>query len=156
MNKLFLLTIVLSAYLYYNTSIETDYAYYDLTLKKCHPTDLNYTIHGVWPELDKHNWPSFCNKTKKFNYTALYPILPELTKYWYSCLQTKELSNETFWQHEYLKHGVCTQFNEIDYFNWTLHLFYNATNQGLIDQLCPSEGTIACMIPYNLNWTLRN
>jgi ribonuclease I len=158
MNTLYLFIILLSWFLYYNIppSIEVNILYYDLALKKCHSLDKNYTIHGVWPEYNNTEYPQFCNKSIKFNYTILNPILPELNKYWYSC-PGKGSSNKSFWEHEYLKHGLCTPFiDEIDYFNWTLNLFKNATESGLIDQRCPLEGKNECMISYNLNWTLRN
>ena len=147
--------LLLALYIYYNIpSIETDILYYDLALKKCHASERNYTIHGLQPEYNQNLWPAFCNKTQKFNYTILNPILPQLNKYWYSCGGG---SNSSFWEHEYLKHGLCTPFsNELDYFNWTLNLFYNATKSGLIYQKCPSNGIVECMISYNLNWTQRD
>jgi hypothetical protein len=103
----------------YNTIL-----YDDLAIKRC-PSDLNYSIHGWWPEYGGHSWPSWCNKTKykDFNLTAIKPLLSEMEKYWYACPEWKNMTDTRFWHHELEKHGSCLNYTVPDFFNHTLNAF---------------------------------
>jgi len=91
-----------------------DFSYYQLRLQKCDSGDI-FTIHGLWPEYDNSTWPSYCK-----NITYDKQLIPQdMDKYWYSC---KGDSN-SFWKHEWIKHGVCTDYTQLEYFTVVLDLY---------------------------------
>lgn len=54
----------------------------------------------------------------KFNVTALNPIRGELDKVWISC----NGDNPSFWNHEWSKHGTCSPYKQLEYFQTALKL----------------------------------
>tara|TARA_B110000261_G_C12916500_1_gene290673 strand:- start:68 stop:535 length:468 start_codon:yes stop_codon:yes gene_type:complete len=110
-----------------------------------------WSIHGLWPQYKKNQYPTFCNKVD-FDIKKLDLILPELEKYWYS-YKKNEKDDENFWKHEWEKHGSCmfTVMNEFDYFNKTLEL-YNTAIQIDIPHEFYDEKTNKCLIPITLDF----
>ncbi len=97
------------------------YNYYELAIQKWCTDD--YMIHGLWPQIDKNNYPVYCE-----NVSYNYPngsLLDNMNKYWNSC-------DDTIWEHEWTKHGSCVKLayniDEYDFFNITINLFkkYNS------------------------------
>ena len=130
---------------------ETDVRFYYLSLIK--EDDGKYSIHGLWPQYNEHAYPSFCKKVN-FDVTQLHDILPELEKYWYSNIGDSGIEfDETFWKHEYEKHGSCvfTEISEHDYFSKTLDLYYKAITDNLPDKYYVPE-TKKCLIPVSLDF----
>lgn len=83
--------------------------------------DINFSIHGLWPEYSNNSYPSYCNKSAVFNITTLKPYLYDLNVYWLSF----EGPNQDFWKHEYLKHATCfPEVTESEFFNKTLNLYH--------------------------------
>ena len=82
-----------------------------------HSTD-NYSIHGLWPQTDRTHWPSFCQRVS-FDLEKLTPILQQLHEQWYS----DRGKDDSFWKHEYEKHGTCSGLDEYTYFVTALQLF---------------------------------
>ena len=107
-----------------------------------------WCIHGLWPQLDKDNYPTFC-KPVVFDESKLSSILPDLNKYWHS----NRGSNENFWEHEWKKHGSCMfqNMNEFDYFNKTLELFAFVKNSNIIEKYKIND---TALIPFSLQFTL--
>ena len=107
-------------YLYelYNGYFNKRKDFYYLSLIK--ESDGYYSIHGLWPQYSLQSYPTFCRPVN-FSLTKLDPIMDKLNKYWYS---TKG-SNETFWKHEYEKHGSCMfqPMNELNYFSKTIEIY---------------------------------
>ncbi|XP_052864183.1 ribonuclease Oy [Anopheles cruzii] len=64
-----------------------------------------WTIHGIWPTKINTIGPLFCNKTAVFNVSELATILPQLEDHWVNVEKNKP--EESFWEHEWLKHGTC-------------------------------------------------
>ena len=97
------------------------YFTYFLALQKCTPNS-NYTIHGLWIDYYRGGYPQNCNLSNKFYLNQLEPIKKDLNSYWYSCSD----NSESFWKHEWLKHGTCfyPKLNVFNYFNKTLNLFF--------------------------------
>jgi ribonuclease T2 len=94
-----------------------------------HAVNLNidFSIHGLWPEYNNNSYPSYCNSSADFDVDKLEPIMDDLNKYWISYVG----SNQNFWKHEYLKHATCyPEINELDFFDETMkiYLFTNTTN----------------------------
>ena len=75
-----------------------------------------YSIHGLWP----HNG-NYCSN-KKFDMDKIGSLLPRLHRHWYSNYG----KDETFWKHEYEKHGTCSGLSEYDYFEKALDCFEKA------------------------------
>ena len=73
------------------------------------------TIHGLWPQ-----WAESCGG-EPFDVNQLAPILDEMTTDWPSCEGSD--TSEEFWQHEWEKHGTCTQIPQLQYFRTALQLY---------------------------------
>lgn len=124
--------------------------FYYLSLIK--EDDECFSIHGLWPQYDEHTYPTFCHKVD-FTLEALQPIMGQLKNNWYS----NRGPDETFWKHEYEKHGSCvyTPMTEFTYFQTTLDLFDQAITLGLAEKYYNPE-TKKCLIPVNLNFTFSD
>ena len=128
-----------------NCSKYDSYNYYDFAMKKCNMND-DWSIHGLWPQYTPNKWPQYCNisKNKEFNKKELSPIQNLLDKYWYSCYG----QSYTFWEHEWDKHGECTNYTVLEYFQEGLKIFNNV----MINHLsCCNETSLSCMISYSLD-----
>ena len=61
-----------------------DTRFYYLSLIKNEAYDENeFSIHGLWPQNSKTDFPSYCKRVN-FQLSKLVPILQDLNKYWYS------------------------------------------------------------------------
>ena len=109
-------------------------------------------IHGLWPQYDNYNYPSFCNRTIDFDIKKIETLLDKLNKEWYS----DKGKNEEFWKHEWLKHGTCmfNTCNEYDYFKKALDLFENSKKNNTIDKY-RIPNTNKSMIPFTLDFCIR-
>jgi ribonuclease I len=105
-----------------------DCDYYVLALDKC-TDDAPFTIHGLWPQYNEYNWPSFCDPSATYDPNAISDLMSQMNTDWPACNWGH---NQTwFLSHEWLKHGTCSQWDEHDYFaaalsiyqsnNWTDH-----------------------------------
>ena len=121
--------------------IENPTNFYFLSLIK--EDDATWSIHGLWPQYSLTKYPRFC-KRAAFDISKLNPIIEDLKEYWYS----NRGPDETFWEHEYLKHGTCNfnNFDEFNYFKTTLILFHKALSLNLPEKYYNSE-TDKCLIP---------
>ncbi|KAF7113320.1 hypothetical protein RHSIM_RhsimUnG0138300 [Rhododendron simsii] len=78
----------------------------------------NFTIHGLWP--DNFSGPSleFCNNRSR--YIAITgPLLQRMQSNWPNIINHSD-TGQTFWTHEWRKHGTCSRFNQVTYFNSAL------------------------------------
>ena len=118
---LFLTSIFAFKYVYVFASISS-YEYI-LALERCLDKSVgNFTIHGLWPQYNSKTWPQYCNKSSHFDIESLDPIMNDINKYWNTCKQFNR-TEKWFLSHEWLKHGTCTPFNEIEYFSTGLALY---------------------------------
>jgi len=86
------------------------------------PAVNGFTIHGLWPERNDASYPQNCNNIP-FNITSISALVPQLNINWPSYMGP----SETFWCHEWEKHGTCSinaaaLETQYDYFNATLTL----------------------------------
>lgn len=144
--KYFLFVLPLAIF----TNLFLQVHYYEFALKRCNSTS-DWSIHGLWPQYNVSSWPQFCHKFK-FDVNKLDSIKPQLNRDWYSCYGSS--TNYHFWKHEYLKHGTCSPYNESEYFKIGLRLFEEVKEKGYIDEFC-QDNDFNCLIPYNLNLTIR-
>nr|BAA95359.1 S-like RNase [Volvox carteri f. nagariensis] len=63
----------------------------------------HFTIHGLWPNYSNGSWPQFCTPEDKFDEDQLEDLMDDLEVEWPSVYD----SDETFWEHEWSKHGTC-------------------------------------------------
>ena len=80
-----------------------------------------YDVHGLWPEVccNYHGYPFFCHPVT-FDINVLKPILPSLLEVWFPTYnQSQQLE---LMEHEYVKHGSCTDFSLLEYFETALCL----------------------------------
>jgi ribonuclease T2 len=83
-----------------------------------------WTIHGMWPNNDDGSYPTNCPDSESFSMQRLQPIAKTLQAYWPTLFPDNTL--ESFWEHEFNKHGTCAASdpklrNELAYFNATLN-----------------------------------
>lgn len=122
-----------------------DHRFYYLSLIK---ENEGFSIHGLWPQYDINKYPTFCNPVT-FDLSNLTDILPELHKNWYS----NRGPDESFWKHEYEKHGSCvfSKMTELEYFQKTLDLFNKAIELNLPEKY-QNDKTNKCLIPVDLSF----
>jgi hypothetical protein len=137
----------------------TDYSYYILALKKCQKYD-PWTLHGLWPELNPHQWPQYCHSSE-LNYHQIRHLFPRLYANWSNC---HHQGSWLFWSHEWSKHGTCSGMNQSSYFTYTLNLYDRAYARGDVNGYCPNwvgsyrsvDGDWAgqCLLSFALNGTI--
>lgn len=86
----------------------------------------NLTIHGLWPQYNTTGYPSFCSD-EPFD-----PSIPELIgmntmiQYWPDVQYDESSpSYDSFWEHEWTKHGTCSGLSQYDYFNNAIILTFS-------------------------------
>jgi len=111
---------------------------YFLALQRCHKTE-SFLIHGLWVDYASGGYPSFC-KDIPFDINKIKDILPDLQKNWASC----QGKSESFWEHEWLKHGTCFDppTTEYKYFCDALNIFHILEPD--LEELCGKH--TKCMI----------
>ncbi|KAE9367742.1 ribonuclease T2 [Stipitochalara longipes BDJ] len=72
--------------------------------------DDSWTLHGLWPDLCDGSYPQFC--TEAPNYSNISDIIsasqnPDLLTFMNSYWLPNSGSAESFWEHEWNKHGTC-------------------------------------------------
>jgi len=83
----------------------------------------NFTIHGLWPQYATSGYPSSCTN-EEFDMNTINNIgMDYMIQKWpdvqYSLNSTLY---DSFWIHEWSKHGTCSGLSQYDYFNEALKL----------------------------------
>jgi len=84
----------------------------------------NYEIHGLWPDVccNSKEYPEFCRNVT-FDLSKLKPIIQQLRSVWFP---TTDIEKQNYlMKHEYLKHGSCSHYDLLTYFNVSLCLYNN-------------------------------
>src|SRR5690349_2572294 len=102
------------------------------------PVD-SWTVHGLWPDLCDGTYEANCDSLRE--YVGIGDILKsagqtDLLNYMNTYWKDYQGNDETFWEHEWAKHGTCVSTLEpscydnytphaemIDYFSKTVELF---------------------------------
>jgi ribonuclease T2 len=84
-----------------------------------------WLMHGIWPTKTGTVGPVNCDKNATWNIDPVDPILSELKEFWPNL--ESDTPVDSFWQHEWLKHGTCAQslpalVGEYNFFNIPLTL----------------------------------
>lgn len=83
-----------------------------------------WTLHGLWPSRAgagrASGYPCACSD-EPFDAEQLSAIRPELDKFWPTLMAKRGAGDESFWGHEWGKHGTCSRLgSQLAYFNSTL------------------------------------
>jgi ribonuclease T2 len=83
-----------------------------------------FTLHGMWPSRYGTSYPCTCT-SEAFNPAQISSITNQMNSFWPSL--TGSGTSQTFWDHEWTKHGTCAQDvpllkGQFNYFNTTLGL----------------------------------
>ena len=71
---------------------------------------IGWTIHGLWPSLDKQLGPYDCDKNDRFNPNALRSLLPELEVKWPTVKDEHIQRDEySFLRYQWSRHGTCAR-----------------------------------------------
>ena len=83
----------------------------------------HFTIHGLWPQYATDGYPSYCS-TEPFDSTVPSTIgFDTMTEYWPDVKYSETSSDyDSFWEHEWSKHGTCSQLSQINYFQDAIDL----------------------------------
>jgi len=83
----------------------------------------NFTIHGLWPQYATSGYPASCT-TEPFDTTIPQQIgETKMIQYWPDVQYDENSpSYDSFWQHEWTKHGTCSGLSQLDYFSQALDL----------------------------------
>jgi ribonuclease T2 len=101
----------------------------------------NFTIHGLWPQYDTTGYPSYCS-TESFDPDVPIEIGWDIMTTYYPDVKYTETSPDydSFWEHEWDKHGTCSGLSQYNYFQQAillaetfitpeiLHKYINTTN----------------------------
>ncbi|CAM9405120.1 unnamed protein product, partial [Discosporangium mesarthrocarpum] len=85
----------------------------------------NLTIHGLWPDYGDGTYPTTCTSEPYSHEEAVSKVggLEELEIYWPNIqVDESDAKYDSFWQHEWTKHGTCTGLSQVHYFEATVNL----------------------------------
>ncbi|XP_052173693.1 intracellular ribonuclease LX-like [Diospyros lotus] len=102
-------------------------SYCDTKRSCCYPTTgkpaEDFSIHGLWPNYDDGTYPSNCDSDNLFDQSEISDLTERLQKEW-PTLACPSGDGYKFWQHEWDKHGTCSEnvLNQHSYFQKALDL----------------------------------
>ncbi|KAK6931235.1 Ribonuclease T2-like [Dillenia turbinata] len=102
-------------------------SYCDTKRSCCYPTtgkpDSDFGIHGLWPNYNDGTYPSNCDSKNHFDKSKISDLISEMQEEW-PTLACPSADGYSFWQHEWEKHGTCSEsiFDERGYFKTVLAL----------------------------------
>ena len=78
----------------------------------------NFTIHGLWPQYATSGYPSSCT-TEPFNPSIADEVgLDTMITRWPDVkYDVNNPEYDSFWEHEWTKHGTCSGLSQYEYFN---------------------------------------
>ncbi|KAI7747459.1 hypothetical protein M8C21_031859 [Ambrosia artemisiifolia] len=137
-NNLLLLIklLTLHSLLVLSTSQDFDFFYFvqqwpgsycDTKQGCCYPStgkpESDFGIHGLWPEYNDGSYPSNCDPDSPFDASEISDLMSQMKSDW-PTLACPSNDGQTFWAHEWNKHGTCSE-SELDqhgYFSSSLNL----------------------------------
>lgn len=144
---------MLSLFSYFLPNNYSQNKFYYLSLLQNDKCSYGYTIHGLWPQYDEKNYPTFCKKVT-FDIDKLQEIKDELITFWELPEDTNKLETK-FWKHEWEKHGSCmySNINELEYFKKALELYHFVMNKEGVDIKKYKKGK-NYLIPFDINFKM--
>jgi len=95
----------------------TSFDYYLIVLQWNPQLSSSFTIHGLWPGNRDRSYPQFCS-SHAFSVNEISNLVPTLNGVWLSTTG----DNIAFWQHEWEKHGTCSNLDMQSYFSRSINL----------------------------------
>jgi ribonuclease T2 len=82
-----------------------------------------FTLHGLWPQYSAGGYPQSCT-TEAFNTSIPNAVgYNDMITYWPNVkVAESDPTYDSFWEHEWSKHGTCSGLSQYDYFSKTLSL----------------------------------
>lgn len=121
----------------------SSYSYLILALQKCYDSS-PFTIHGLWPsDGSSDEGPQNCGGS--FDPNAISSLSSQISQDWPACPWGSYNQND-FLSHEWTKHGSCTGWSELQYFQQTLSLYTGNQWQ----QYCDNSQS-ECKVQVNLD-----
>lgn len=82
-----------------------------------------FTLHGLWPQYSAGSYPADCT-TEAFDTSIPQTIgLSTMLDHWPNVKEAVGSEDyDSFWDHEWSKHGTCTGLSQHDYFTHALDL----------------------------------
>ncbi|PON58311.1 Ribonuclease T2-like [Parasponia andersonii] len=102
-------------------------SYCDSKQSCCYPTTgkpaADFGIHGLWPNYKDGSYPSNCDPNNPFDQSEISDLTSSMQKNW-PTLACPSGSGLKFWEHEWEKHGTCSEsvLDQHAYFQTTLNL----------------------------------
>jgi len=82
------------------------------------------TMHGLWPNYNDGSYPSTCSNEPFDPQTVKTIGADEFNTYWPNVKVSKTSPElDSFWEHEWTKHGTCSGLDQVDYFKTSLGHF---------------------------------
>jgi ribonuclease T2 len=83
----------------------------------------HFTLHGLWPQYITTGYPSYCT-TESYNSSIPDAIgMSTMIQYWPDVkYDITSSSYDSFWEHEWTKHGTCSTLTQYNYFNDAIQL----------------------------------
>ncbi|GMI99894.1 RIBONUCLEASE 1, ribonuclease 1 [Hibiscus trionum] len=114
----------------------------------CYPTTgkpaADFGIHGLWPNYNNSSYPQNCDPTNPFDESEISDLISNMSMNW-PTLACPSSSGETFWSHEWDKHGTCSEsvFDQHGYFETALGLKQQTNLLQALETagIKPGEGT---------------
>lgn len=95
----------------------------------------NFTIHGLWPQYTTTGYPSYCSTTPFDPNTPLEIGWDTMTQYYPDVKYSEtDPDYDSFWEHEWDKHGTCSGLNQTAYFQQALDLAKNFPTPSALQQ----------------------
>lgn len=83
----------------------------------------NFIVHGLWPQYSTGGYPHDCT-TEPFNTSVPLAIgWDTMTTYWPNVkVAETDPTYDSFWDHEWTKHGTCTGLSQTNYMTDSINL----------------------------------
>ena len=96
----------------------------------------NFTIHGLWPQYASNNgYPSYCINEEFDTYVPDEIGYSTMTEKWPNVQSSEsDADYDSFWDHEWSKHGTCSGLSQLDYFDAALNLTEIITTPDVLQQ----------------------
>lgn len=120
-------------------SWQPEFCYNQPTYVGCATPDADwnkyFTIHGLWPQYSTGGYPADCTDEAFDDSTPQAVGYDNMVKNWPN-VQAAEGSADydSFWEHEWSKHGTCTGLSQYNYFTNTLNLLQSFGTPALLTQ----------------------
>lgn len=104
----------------------------------------NFTIHGLWPQYNTSGYPSYCS-TESFDTDVPLEIGWDTMITYYPDVKYDETDPDydSFWEHEWGKHGTCSGLSQYNYFQQAIILAETFTTPNIIHSYLNTKNSLS-------------